>query len=52
MDNDRRKQRLTWEALGDMDPTVPGCEKALVRAVVIVALISFIVVFSGTYPGI
>ena len=51
MDDDRRKQRLTWEALGEMDPTVPGAEKVLVRAVVIVALISFIVVFSGTYPG-
>lgn len=50
MNADRRKQRLTWEALGEMDHEVHGAEKFLVRTVVIVVLVTFVVLFSGSYP--
>jgi len=47
---ERRKQRLTWEAVGDQDPTLPGTE-ALLRTLGIAALVMFIVLFAGSYPG-
>jgi hypothetical protein len=50
MSAERRKQRLTWEALGDGDPTVPGAE-ALIRTLTIVGLVLFIVLFSGSFGG-
>lgn len=48
--NEDRKLRLTREAIGDREPTVPGAEGFL-RTLGIVALVVFVVVFSGTYPG-
>lgn len=50
MSAERRKQRLTWEAIGDQDPTMPGTETTL-RTIAIVALVMFIVFFSGSFPG-
>ena len=38
------------EAIGDRDHTIPGAEGFL-RTRGIVALVVFVVVFSGTYPA-
>ena len=43
-----RRQRLTREAIGDREETLPGVE-GFFRALGIVALVLFVVVFSGTY---
>ena len=48
--NEDRKLRLTREAIGDQDRTMPGAESFL-RTVGIVALVLFVVLFSGTYPA-
>ena len=48
--NERRRLRLMREAIGDRDHTMPGAEGFL-RTLGIVALVVFVVVFSGTYPG-
>jgi hypothetical protein len=51
MSAERRKQRLTWEAIGrDADPTLPRTE-AFLRTIGIVALVMFVVLFAGNYPG-
>ena len=48
--NDDRRLRLTREAIGDHDGTMPGAE-AFLRAIGIVALVLFVVLFSGSYPA-
>ena len=48
--NEHRRQRLMREAIGDRDHTIPGAEGFL-RTLGIVALVVFVVVFSGTYPA-
>ena len=48
--NDDRRQRLTREAIGDRDGTMPGAEGFL-RAVGVVALVLFVVLFAGSYPA-
>lgn len=48
--NERRRLRLMREAIGDREHTIPGAEGFL-RTLGIVALVVFVVVFSGTYPG-
>ena len=48
--NERRKLRLMREAIGDRDHTIPGAESFL-RALGIVALVAFVVLFSASYPG-
>lgn len=48
--NERRKLRLTREAIGDLDPTMPGTEGFL-RNLGIVALVVFVVLFSGTFQS-
>jgi hypothetical protein len=48
--NDDRRLRLTREAIGDRDGTMPGAEGFL-RAIGIVALVLFVVVFTGSYPN-
>ncbi|HUP96543.1 MAG TPA: hypothetical protein VM073_01305 [Usitatibacter sp.] len=45
-----RRLRLTREAIGDRDNTMPGAEGFL-RTIGIVALVVFVVLFSGTYPA-
>lgn len=46
----RRKQRLTWEAIGREDPALPETEVVL-RVMASVALVLFIVLISATYPA-
>ena len=48
--SERRKLRLTREALGNQDPAMPGAE-GQVRAMAIVALVLFVVLFSGTFQA-
>ncbi|MDQ3026759.1 MAG: hypothetical protein M3R58_09695 [Pseudomonadota bacterium] len=48
--SERRKLRLMREALGADDGTVPGAESQL-RAMGIVALVLFVVLFSGTFQA-
>ena len=48
--NDERRARLTREAIGDRDDTIPGAEGFL-RAIGIAALVLFVVVFSGNDPA-
>jgi len=48
--NELRKLRLTREAIGDQDPMMPGAE-ALMRTLGIVALVAFVVLFSGTFQA-
>lgn len=48
--NERRKLRLTREAIGDVDPTMPGAE-GLLRTMGIVALVVFVLLFSSTFRG-
>jgi hypothetical protein len=46
---ERRKQRLTWEAIGGHDPTPPDLGSVL-RTMAIVGTVMFIVVFAASYP--
>lgn len=48
--NELRKARLTREALGEQDPTMPGAE-GLLRTLGIVALVLFVVLFTGTFQA-
>ncbi len=48
--NELRKLRLTREAIGAEDGTMPGAEGQL-RTVGIVALILFVVLFSSTFEA-
>ena len=48
--NDLRKARLIREGLGEQDPMMPGAE-GLLRAMGIVALVLFVVLFSGTFQA-
>lgn len=47
---ERRKQRLTREAIGGHEPMLPEAEEVL-RLMAIVSLALFIVLFSGGFPA-
>lgn len=46
---ERRRRRLTWEAIGSHDPTPPELEQ-LLRAMGIVGAVLFIVLFAASFP--
>jgi hypothetical protein len=48
--NERRQMRLMREALGDPQGRMPDADGYL-RALGIVALVLFLVVFTGSYPA-
>ena len=45
----QRKLRLTREAIGEQDVTMPEAE-GMLRAVGIIALVLFVVMFSASFP--
>lgn len=46
---ERRKQRLTWEAIGH-DPAPPEPEQVL-RIVATVGMVLFVLLFAASYPA-
>lgn len=48
--NELRKLRLTREAIGEQDATMPEAE-GLLRTIGVIALVLFVVLFSGTFPA-
>ena len=48
--NDRRKARMLRELVGDEHEVMPDADR-FVRIVSILALVMFVVIFSGTYAG-
>ena len=47
--NDKRRQRLLREAIGDVHGTVPDAEGSL-RVLAIIAVVMIVMVFSGSLP--
>ena len=46
---ERRRERLTWEAIGSHDPTPPELEQVL-RAVAMVVAVVFVVLIGASFP--
>lgn len=47
---ERRRQRLTWEAIGSHEPTPPELESVL-RTMAVVGMALFVVILSALFPA-